>query len=81
MPLFVKDPDVDRWAQHLASARHVTKTEVIRSALRREMEREQAKPDLVAAGLEFAAALRARGDAGRAAPADKAFIDGLYERD
>lgn len=81
MPLFVKDPDVDRWAQHLASVRQVTKTEVIRSALRREMERERAKPNLVTVGLEFASALRARGDPARAAPADTVFIDGLYERD
>ena len=81
MPLFVKDPEVDRLAQHLAGARRISKTEVIRQALRREMEREEAKPDLVALGLDFARRLRASGDPARAAPADKAFVDALYETD
>jgi antitoxin VapB len=81
MPLFVKDPEVDRLARRLSDARRISKTEVVRQALRREMEREDAKPDLVALGLDFARRLRARGDPARAASADKAFIDALYEAD
>ena len=79
MPLFIKDPEVDRVAQHLARVRHVSKTEVVREALRRELEREEGKADLVAIGLAFAKTLRAQGDPARAAPAAKASVDAMYE--
>ena len=79
MPLFIKDPEVDRVAQHLSRVRHVSKTEVVREALRRELEREEGKADLVAVGLAFAKALRAEGDPARAAVAGKTLANTLYE--
>lgn len=79
MPLFIKDPEVDRVAQHLSRVRHVSKTEVVREALRRELEREEGKADLVAVGLAFARALRAEGDAARAAATDKPLDGALFE--
>ena len=38
-----------------------------------------AKPSLVELGMKFAEALRAKGDRSKGLPADKAFIDSLYE--
>ena len=51
MPLYVKDPEVDRMAERLASLRRVSKTEVVRQALQHELEREEAKPFLWRKGL------------------------------
>lgn len=79
MPLFVKDPEVDRLASRLASIRKVSKTEAVRQALQHELEREGAAPTLVEQGVAFCRALRARANPERARPADKAFIDSLYE--
>ena len=78
MALYVKDNEVDRLARRLASLRNASKTEVIRQALLNELEREEAKPSLVEVGVAFCRSLRSKGDAMRAAPADKAFIDSLY---
>ena len=79
MALFVKDREVARLAERLAAIRKVSKTEVVRQALRHELERERAKPSLVDLGVDFCRKLRARGNPAKALPADKAFIDGLYE--
>jgi antitoxin VapB len=79
MPLYVKDAEVDRMAERVAKLHRVTKTEAIRRALRHELERSQASPTLVERGVAFARALRAKAVLEKARPADKAFIDGLYE--
>jgi len=81
MALYVKDSEVDRLARRLAGLRNASKTEVIRQALMNELEREEAKPSLVEVGIAFCRALRAKGDVSRRAPADKVFIDSLYEGD
>ncbi|RDJ19850.1 transcription factor [Bosea caraganae] len=81
MALFVKDPEVDKLASRLAVIRKISKTEAVRQALLHEIERENANPTLVEQGVAFCRALRARADAERARPADKAFIDSLYEND
>ena len=60
MPLYVKDPEVDRMAERLASLRRVSKTEVVRQALQHELEREEGKPSLVEKGVAFVQALKAR---------------------
>ena len=78
MALFVKDPEVDRLAERLVAIRKVSKTEVVRQALRHELERERALPSLVDLGVEYCRALRSRANPARGLPADKAFIDGLY---
>ncbi|WP_160005345.1 type II toxin-antitoxin system VapB family antitoxin [Rhizobium sp. 18055] len=78
MPLYVKNDDVDKLAEKLATLRNQTKTEVVRQALLNELEREQGPESLVERGLAFGRALRARADKSRAAVADKAFIDSLY---
>lgn len=81
MALYVKDPEVSLIAEQLAELRKTTKTEVIRQALRHEMEREGASPSLVEIGMAFARKVRAMGDPTKIQPVDKAFIDSLYEDD
>lgn len=78
MALFVKDPVVDALAQELASLKRTTKTEAVRQALRGEIDREKDKFDLVAQSIAFARGLREQAGP-NPQPADKAFIDGLYE--
>ena len=78
MALYVKDPEVSLIAERLAELRKTTKTEVIRQALRREMQREQ-EDDFVERVVAFARRVRAMGNPGEGKPADKAFRDSLYE--
>jgi antitoxin VapB len=54
-------------------------TEAVHDALQNELEREQGKPSLVEISAVFARKLREMGDPAKAMPADKAFIDSLYE--
>jgi antitoxin VapB len=78
VPLYVKDAEVDRLVERLASLRRTSKTEVVREALRHELEREEAKPSLVDKGVAFVRALKARAQPSLAQTADKAFLDDLY---
>lgn len=77
--LYVKDKEVDALAERLASLKNISKTEAVRLALQHELERERCKPSLVEIGVAFCRELRARGNPERGKPADKAFIDSLYE--
>lgn len=81
MALYVKDAEVDRLAQRVASLRRISKTEAVRQALIHELEREGAEKSLVERGMAFVQALHRRADPARGKPADKAFIDSLYESD
>jgi antitoxin VapB len=72
----MKDPEVDRLAELVASLLRVSKTEALRQALQHELGREEGKPSLVEKGV----ALKARAQPAEARAADKAFIDGLYDR-
>lgn len=78
MALYVKDPEVDRLAALLAEGRKTTKTEVVRQALRHEMQREQ-QDDFVERVMAFARRVKALGDPSKVQPVDKDFIDSLYE--
>lgn len=78
MPLYVKDPEVDRLAERLAALRHSSKTDVVREALVRELERVEGVPSLVERGVAFARTLRDRAEPGKGRSASKDFIDGLY---
>jgi antitoxin VapB len=79
MALYVKDPEVDQLATLLAERRGMTKTEVVRQALRRELDRPNTAPVLADIGLEFARRFKAQGDPAKVLPVDKDYIDGLYE--
>jgi len=78
MPLYVKDRDVDRLAERLATLQRTSKTEAVRQALAHELERLEGVPSLVEQGVAFVRALRASAAPEKGQPADKAFIDDLY---
>lgn len=78
MALYVKDPEVDALATRLAAERHISKTELVRIALRHEAERKGG--DLVERTMEFVRELHKKAGPNRL-PVDKAFIDSLYEDD
>jgi antitoxin VapB len=79
MPLYLKDPEVDRLVERLADREKITKTEVVRRSLQREWERLEGATTLVEKGVEFVRALHARSDRAGGQSVDKAFIDGLYD--
>jgi antitoxin VapB len=79
MPLYVKDPEVDHLVGRLAEKQSLSKTEVVRLALQRELDRLEDTPSLVEKGMAFVRALHARSNPARGQVVDKAFIDGLYE--
>jgi antitoxin VapB len=82
MPLSVTDPEVERLTEELARRHGISKTEVIRQALRHEAAREtpvQQHSDYVERVLAFARALRAEGDPENGLPITKEWRDSLYE--
>jgi antitoxin VapB len=78
MALYIKDAEVDRLTTQLAEARKTSKTEVLRQALRHEMERDD-KDTYVERAVAFARNMRAKGNPDHIQAVDKAFIDSLYE--
>ncbi|EHN77785.1 MULTISPECIES: type II toxin-antitoxin system VapB family antitoxin [Brevundimonas] len=81
MALYVKDPEVDRMAERLSRIGGISKTEVVRRALRRQLEQVEEPGDLVKRIEAFVSDLQARAPRERGEPIDKAWIDSLYERD
>jgi len=79
MPLYVKDPEVDRLAERLSMLTRVSKTEAVRSALRHELARVEPPSEFVARGLKFVRDLEARAPLKKGQLVDKAWIDSLYE--
>lgn len=84
MPLYVKDPEVDQLAERLSRLGGISKTEAVKRALRRELERLEApsgppgSSDALDQILALTRDLKAR-QGPNPLPADKAFIDSLYE--
>jgi antitoxin VapB len=79
MAFHIKNPETDALARKVAALKKTGLTEAIHIALSHELEREQARPSIVEVGIKFCRDLRARGKPERGKPADKAFIDSLYE--
>lgn len=78
MPLYIKDPDVDRLAEQVSRIEGVSKTEAVRRALRRELEAVETSSEFVERVLEFTRKLHERAGPNRQV-VDKAWIDSLYE--
>lgn len=78
MPLYVKDQEVDRLAERLSALRKVSKTEAVRQALVHELQRVESEPTLAEKAVAFVRELDAKYPK-KGPPADKAFIDSLYE--
>lgn len=81
MAFHIRNAETEALARRLAALKKVGLTEVVHDALRRELERELGKPSLVEKGVAFTRALRAKGQPERGFPADREFIDSLYEDD
>jgi antitoxin VapB len=79
MAFHIKNSETDALARKVAALKKTGLTEAIHIALSHELEREQARPSIVEVGIKFCRDLRARGKPERGKPADKAFIDSLYE--
>lgn len=81
MALYIKDRDVDALATELAAAKKMNKTEAVREALKRELERERSKPSMADVAAQFCRELRARAQPRRGRAADKSFYDELSGSD
>ena len=81
MAFHIKNRETDALARKVAALKKTGLTEAVHAALSHELERERAKPSLVELSLAFARDLRAKGNPEKGLPADKAFIDSLYEDD
>lgn len=82
MPLSLTDPEVERLTEELARRHGISKTEVIRQALRHEAAREtseEQRSEYVKRGIAFVEALWAENTASKGLPITKEFIDSLYE--
>ncbi|MBL8578674.1 MAG: type II toxin-antitoxin system VapB family antitoxin [Mesorhizobium sp.] len=79
MAFHIKNTETDALARKVAALKGIGLTEAVHTALKNELEREQNKPSLVEQSIEFARRMRAKGDPSKGLPADKAFIDSLYE--
>lgn len=77
MALYVKDPEVDAMASKLADLKNISKTEVLRRALRRELAEQQSTPSRVEKAQAFIRAINEIPPTGETIT--KEFIDGLYE--
>jgi antitoxin VapB len=81
MAFHIKNPETDALARRVAALKKTGLTEAVHTALSHELEREKAKPSLVELSRAFASDLRAKGNPAKGLPADKEFIDSLYEDD
>lgn len=79
MAFHIKNAETDALARKVAALKGTGLTEAVHAALLNELRREQTQSTLVERSIEFARRLRAKGDPSKGLPADKAFIDSLYE--
>jgi len=78
MALYVKDPEVDRLAERVSRIGRISKTEAVRRALRHELERMEPTTDRTEQILALTRELKKQAGS-NPQPADKAWIDSLYE--
>ena len=81
MAFHIKNAETDALARKVAALKKTGLTEAVHTALVHELEREKGKPSLVEIGMKYAREVRARSNPEKGLPADKAFIDSLYEDD
>jgi len=81
MAFHIKNRETDALARRVAALKKTGLTKAVHAALSHELQREQDKPSLVEVGMKFAREVRARSNPEKGLPADKAFIDSLYEDD
>lgn len=79
MAFHIKNPETDALARKVAARDKTGLTESVHIALKHELEREEIIPSEVERVLQFAREVRALGNPEEGLPADKEFIDSLYE--
>jgi antitoxin VapB len=81
MAFHIKNVETDALARRVAALRKVGLTEAVHVALENELARAKAEPSEIDAWVKFVRDFRASGNPEKGLPADKAFIDSLYEDD
>lgn len=79
MAFQITNPETLALAQRYAAREKIGLAEAVHLALCRELERELARQALVERTRAFTKELRAQSDPAKGLPADKDFIDSLYE--
>jgi antitoxin VapB len=81
MAFHIKNPETDALARRVAALKKIGLTEAVHVSLQRELEREENRPSKLEELIRFTRDFRAGGDPAKKLPADKDFIDSLYEDD
>jgi antitoxin VapB len=79
MAFHIKNAKTDALARRVATLRKVGLTEAVHVALENELARAKAEPSEIDTWVKFVRDFRASGNPEKGLPADKAFIDSLYE--
>ena len=79
MAFHIKNPRTDELARKVAKAKGVSLTAAVHQALEHEYKRETGRSDFVERTMEAVRQFQEKGDRTKGLPADKAFIDSLYE--
>lgn len=79
MAFHIKNVETDALARRVAALRKIGLTEAVHVALENELARAKAEPSEIDAWVKFVRDFRASGNPEKGLPADKAFIDSLYE--
>ena len=79
MAFHIRNPETDRLARRVAARKKIGLTEAVHQALQKELDREAENSSDINRWIEFARDFRASGSLEKGLPADKAFIDSLYE--
>lgn len=81
MGFSIRNRETEALARKVAAVRGVGLTEAVHAALEHELARMEARPTIAEISREFARRFREEANPAAGKPADKAFIDSLYERD
>lgn len=81
MAFHIRNPETDALARKVAARKGIGLTEAVHLALAAQDKRDRAEKSLLEKSIEFSRRLRAEGNPDLGKPADKAFIDSLYEDD
>ncbi len=79
MAFHIKNPDTDALARKVARVKGLSLTEAVHQALEREYRRETGRSALMEDALDIVRRFQEKGDRSKGAPADRSFIDSLYE--
>jgi antitoxin VapB len=79
MAFHISKPETDALARELAAVKKVGLTKAVHEALLHELEWLEKQHSLVERSVAFARELRVKGDPEKGLPADRDFLDNLYE--